>query len=430
MNNFPNFSEYGYQIVRELGQNRAGGRVTYLAQEINTGNSVVVKQFQFSRAGSWSDYQAYDREIQVLKELDSPNIPRYLDSFQTLEGFCMIQEYKQAPSLATLVGKPDWKSPQRVKQIAIAILEILNYLQKHIPPVIHRDLKPENILVDEQLTVYLVDFGFARLGGGEVAASSVVKGTLGFMPPEQMFNRQLTVASDLYSLGATLICLLTSTPSTEVGSLMDDKGQIHFREKTPQLSPEFVNWLAQMVAANYKHRYQSAAEALDALLPHAVLRVQKSKRGVLVARTTALGVLGVAYYGLHQLVLTQRLPSPKVATAATVNAVLTHELTDRFEPGSAIDSTKLLSNLDRKSVYFHVSAENLTENTYEGVCRVLDRSGKVLYVGKFPLAATQGRLQSWCSYPLDRPEIAAGDLKFEFYLNLEKVAEKTLQVES
>jgi len=65
----------------------------------------------------------------------------------------------------------------------------------------HRDIKPENVLVDrqEELKVYLVDFGFAHIGSGEVAASSVVKGTLGFMPPEQMFNRQLTEASDLYS---------------------------------------------------------------------------------------------------------------------------------------------------------------------------------------------------------------------------------------
>jgi serine/threonine protein kinase len=428
MNNFPDFSEYGYKIVRELGQNRAGGRVTYLATEINTGYSVVVKQFQFSRSGSWSDYQAYDREIQVLKELDSPNIPRYLDSFQTPEGFCMIQEYKQAPSLATLIGKPEWATPQRVKQIAIAILEILNYLQQRIPPVIHRDLKPENILVDEQLNVYLVDFGFARLGGGEVAASSVVKGTLGFMPPEQMFNRQLTVSSDLYSLGATLICLLTGTPSIEVGSLMDDKGQIHFRDKTPHLSLELTDWLAQMVAANYKNRYQSAAEALNTLLPRPVLRPQKSKANVWVACTAALGIFGVGYlgyYGLQPIFRSQSQSSQTLDSPGTFNAILTHELTDRFEPGKAIESTAT----NQKSVYFYVTAENLTETSYEGLCRVFDRSGKVLYVGKFPLAVNRGRLQSWCSYPLDRSEIATGDLRFEFYLNSEKVAEKTLRIE-
>jgi serine/threonine protein kinase len=186
MKDFPDFTNYGYQIKRELGQNRAGGRVTYLATEINTQRSVVVKQFQFARTGaSWSEYDAFEREIQVLRRLDHPSIPQYLDSFQTPAGFCMVQEYKDAPSLAS---SRRW-NPQEIKQIAISVLEILKYLQSQMTPVIHRDLKPENILVDKRMNVFLVDFGFARTGGGEVAASSVVKGTLGFMPPEQMFNR-------------------------------------------------------------------------------------------------------------------------------------------------------------------------------------------------------------------------------------------------
>ena len=92
MNDFHDFSNYGYQITRELGNNRAGGRVTYLATEINTKRSVVVKQFQFAQTGAnWAEYQAYEKEIQILRALDNPNIPRYLDSFQTSSGFCMVQ---------------------------------------------------------------------------------------------------------------------------------------------------------------------------------------------------------------------------------------------------------------------------------------------------------------------------------------------------
>ena len=100
-NKLPDYSNYGYQVTSELGHNRAGGRVTYLATEINAQRPVVVKQFQFAKTGSsWSEYQSYHREIQVLRQLDHPHIPRYLDSFQTGAGFCMVQEYKKAPSLA------------------------------------------------------------------------------------------------------------------------------------------------------------------------------------------------------------------------------------------------------------------------------------------------------------------------------------------
>ncbi|MEG3877407.1 serine/threonine-protein kinase [Microcoleus sp. herbarium7] len=261
MNSFTDFSTHGYQIEKELGYNSLGGRVTYLATKINTKNSVVIKQFQFAKLdSSWTEYEAYEQEIKVLQSLNHPGIPRYLDSFGTDSGFCMVQEYKNAES----AGNRSFAPPD-IKQIAIATLEIIAYLQSQTPPVIHRDIKPENLLIDDELNVYLVDFGFARIGGGNIAASSVVKGTMGFMPPEQMFNRQLTEASDLYGLGATLICLLTGTKSVDVGNLIDANYGIHFRHLVPPLQQGWMNWLERMVAPRLQDRYKSAADALMAL---------------------------------------------------------------------------------------------------------------------------------------------------------------------
>ncbi|NET35373.1 MAG: serine/threonine protein kinase [Cyanothece sp. SIO1E1] len=262
MSNFPDFSDYGYQIERELGSNRAGGRVTYLATKVITQRKVVIKQFQFARSSStWSDYDVYDREIQVMRGLNHTGIPRYLDSYQTEDGFCMVQEYKQALSLA----EPRSFTPDEVKKIAISVLRILIYLQNRIPPIIHRDIKPANILVDEQINVYLVDFGFARIGEGEVGVSSVVKGTLGFMPPEQLFNRQLTEASDLYGLGMTLICLLTATKADDIGDLVDISYRISFKHLVPKLGMPWVNWLEKMVEPRLKDRYPNAKVALEAI---------------------------------------------------------------------------------------------------------------------------------------------------------------------
>ncbi|MEG4147020.1 serine/threonine-protein kinase [Microcoleus sp. Pol12B5] len=261
MNAFPDFSTHGYQIEKELGHNSLGGRVTYLAKNTNTQKLVVIKQFQFAQLGAtWTEYEAYEQEIQVLQNLDFPGIPRYLDSFQTDSGFCMVQEYKNAESaVARSFSPPD------IKEFAIETLEILVDLQAQNPPIIHRDIKPENLLIDDELNVYLVDFGFARLGGGNIAASSVVKGTMGFMPPEQMFNRKLTKASDLYGLGITLICLLSGTKSADVGNLVDANYGIHFRHLVPPLQQGWMNWLERMVAPRLQDRYPSAADALTAL---------------------------------------------------------------------------------------------------------------------------------------------------------------------
>ncbi|EDX72940.1 protein kinase domain [Coleofasciculus chthonoplastes PCC 7420] len=284
----PSTSRPRYQKIRELGRNRAGGRITYLAKDNKTQQPVVIKRFLFAQAGSdWSGFKAYQREIQLLQGLDHPGIPRYLDSFETKAGFCMVQEYKKAQSLAI----PRSFEPEQIKQIAIATLEILLYLQRRLPIVIHRDIKPENLLVDEQINVYLVDFGLARMGGSNVAMSSVAAGTFGFMAPEQLYNHKLTGATDLYGLGATLISLLTGTKSIAMDTLINEEGQIHFQHLLPQLSLRFVTWLEKMVQPKARDRYIDAAAALEALKPIDLIRTPEVKlsQEILEFRTTHIG---------------------------------------------------------------------------------------------------------------------------------------------
>ncbi len=268
---FPDCSSHGYQILQRLGHNYAGGRSTYLATHLKTQKPVVIKQFQFAKPGAdWSAYKAHEREIKVLQGLSHPGIPRYLDSFETPEGFCLVHDYKNAQSLAVFRRL----DPERIKQIALAVLEILVYLQNRVPGVIHRDIKPENILMGDRTDIiYLIDFGFAHIGGGEVAQSSVVSGTPGFMPPEQLLNLKLTEASDLYGLGVTLICLLTQTDSSEINRLIDSSYRLNFAELVPHLSDEFIYWLQKMVEPNSSDRFSHAAAALEALTPIAVCRL-------------------------------------------------------------------------------------------------------------------------------------------------------------
>jgi serine/threonine protein kinase len=161
------------------------------------------------------------------------------------------------------------------------------------------------------MKVYLVDFGFAHVGGGEVAVSSVVKGTLGFMPPEQLFNRQLTEASDLYSLGTTLICLLTQTKSTQIGNLIDSAYRINVKQLLPALSPKFIDWLQKMIEPNLKNRFDNAAAALKALEPIDVVG-NAAKQGML-ARATKLSpgatAVGLATLGFVALLGTTNIIS-------------------------------------------------------------------------------------------------------------------------
>ncbi|MBD2450707.1 serine/threonine protein kinase [Nostoc sp. FACHB-152] len=298
---YPDFSAQGYEVVRELGRNQEGGRITYLARVCNSHKLVVIKEFSFDiTATDWSGSKAYEREIEILQQLDYPRIPRYIDSFVTSVSFCLVQEYKNAPSLGT---KRDF-SPTEVKQIAISILEILVYLQQQIDPIIHRDIKPENILVDEQLNAYLVDFGLASRQSAEIAFSTLSTGTPGFVPPEEQFGYALTQASDLYSLGATLICLLTNTHTGDISKLIDHGDRCQFPKLSNQLHPSFRSWLLTMVQPNWKDRYPNATVALAALEPIPVMgnaslieilfaAIQLKKRTAMLI-LAVLGMLAVA----------------------------------------------------------------------------------------------------------------------------------------
>jgi serine/threonine protein kinase len=260
---YPDFTDSQYRVQSELGCNREGGRISYLAHRLECEHElVVIKQFRFVQTdANWQGFKAYEREIQFLKELDHPRIPRYLDSFETSDGFCMVQEYKSAPTLS----ERRTFTPIEIQKITLSILEILVDLQQRIPPIFHRDIKPENILVDEQHQAYLIDFGLARIDREEVAVSSMVAGTPGFMAPEELFNRPLTKASDLYSLGATIICLITNTRSTDINNLLDDNYHLKFEHLVTCVNPLFTQWLQKMIEPNPRDRFPDAKTAKQQL---------------------------------------------------------------------------------------------------------------------------------------------------------------------
>lgn len=269
-----------YQIDHLLGTHATGGRMTYLAQAIDPQHPtsasipnriyVVIKEFQFATTGShWQGYDTISREFEMLQAINHPGIPRYIEQFETDRAVYLVQEYKDAPTLAQCIADPTRTIDlATLRQTAIDLLEILVYLQSRIPPILHRDLKPENILLSPTGDVFLVDFGFAQRGirgQGEGTAASLVRGTLGFMAPEQILNRSLTTATDLYGLGASLLCWLTGTPSDRVGDWIGEGFKFEVDRAVPQLPQEVRHWLAKLVAPEIGDRFDSARSALEML---------------------------------------------------------------------------------------------------------------------------------------------------------------------
>jgi serine/threonine protein kinase len=252
-----------YQLKQKQGKN--AGRQTWLAYDLHTtpAESVIVKLLAFGGEVQWDDLKLFEREAQVLKQLDHPPIPKYRDYFHIDERslwFGLVQEYIPGACLKDLLNQGKRFTEKQVRQIAMDVLQILIYLHELNPSMLHRDIKPSNLILGEDKQVYLVDFGAVQDRGGKEGATFTVVGTYGYAPMEQ-FGGRAVPASDLYALGATLIHLLTGTAPA-------DLPQRHLRicfEERVHLSPGMVRWIKKLIEPDLEERFESASVALCAL---------------------------------------------------------------------------------------------------------------------------------------------------------------------
>lgn len=253
-----------YQLQEKLGQN--AGRQTWLAVDVQAQprELVIVKLLAFSPQMQWEDFKLFEREAQVLKQLNYPRIPRYRDYFSLdkqagsgLYWFGLVQEYIPGTSLQKMLERGDRFSESQVRSLATQVLKILTYLHELNPIVLHRDIKPSNIIWGENDRVYLVDFGAVQEQAAVEGVTFTVVGTAGYAPLEQFWGRAVP-ASDLYSLGATLIHLLTGISPVD---LPQQNLRIQFKDRV-SLNPNLIGWIEALTAPDLTQRYSTAKDAI------------------------------------------------------------------------------------------------------------------------------------------------------------------------
>ncbi|WP_013321827.1 serine/threonine protein kinase [Gloeothece verrucosa] len=266
-----------YQIIRVLGKGGMG--TTYEAQHLETRETIALKAISLRGLIDAKQLELLEREVEVLKKLHHPAIPQYLDYFEidsdTDRVFYIVQQLAPGKTLAQWV-KQGWRVTEaQVKEIAVQILDILAYLHDLNPPVIHRDIKPHNLIRSAEGKLFLVDFGAVQQRYyNTVIRGNTTVGTFGYMPIEQAQGKAVP-ASDLYSLGATLLYLLTHHSPSE---LSEDGLTLDFRSRI-QLSEEFADWLEKILEPDVESRFQSATQALSALKnPNLVREGELAKR--------------------------------------------------------------------------------------------------------------------------------------------------------
>jgi hypothetical protein len=274
-----------YCIVRELG--RGGTGVTYMAESLENGQKVALKELSLKGLKDWKQIERFEREARTLEGLNHPAIPDYVDYFQvdTADNrlFYLAQEIAAGTSLADLV-ESGWRADEvESRRIAESVLEVLDYLHTLNPPVIHRDIKPQNIIRRDDGHIYLVDFGAVQtVYRDTLSQGSTVVGTYGYMAPEQ-FRGQAVPATDVYGLGATLLFLLTHQSPAD---LPQKRLRIDFRPYI-SVSDAFADWLDQMIDPLVEDRFATAREAITALTQPPTSAIDQSSGQPLAPRRPA-----------------------------------------------------------------------------------------------------------------------------------------------
>ncbi len=259
-----------YEVEKQLG--KQSGRWTLLARDLVTQDPVILKILCIDDEIKADDLKLFQREIETLQTLDHPATPRYLGYFEidlpkSGKAMALIQSYMEGRSLQAYLENGRVFNELEVRQIAEAVLDILIYLHHHEPAIIHRDIKPSNILLDgipEQPTagqIYLIDFGSVRLSIPSEFTTVAVIGSEGYMPPEQV-GRRAVRASDLYSLGVTLITAFSGIPAAQ---LPKQNSCINVQQ-IMACRPAFCQWLQKMTEPELKDRFATAEAALEALM--------------------------------------------------------------------------------------------------------------------------------------------------------------------
>jgi serine/threonine-protein kinase len=212
-----------YRIVGLLG--RGGMGEVYRADDLKLGQAVALKFLPARLDQDETRLQRLLTEVKIARQISHPGVCRVYDVGEADGHHFISMEYVDGEDLASLLRRIGRLPSDKAVQIARQLCAGLS--AAHDQGVLHRDLKPGNVMIDGRGRARISDFGIAAFLG-EAASAYPGSGTPAYMAPEQRAGRELTIRSDIYSLGLVLYELFTGqrafqadTP-TELERLQDE----------------------------------------------------------------------------------------------------------------------------------------------------------------------------------------------------------------
>lgn len=193
-----------YHFDKNIGHGSFG--VVYLARDRFTLQKVAIKVIEIA---SLKNISQFINEVNILSQLDHPNIVKIKEIWEWDKLFFMVTDYYEGGELYHYCNKRGYLEEYEAFKVVKQMASILLYLEEQ--NISHRDLKLENFLLkdpDDLTNIKLIDFGLSKTLS--VNFKSQASGTPYYVAPETLLE-QSTIKSDIWSLGVITYCLLSGT---------------------------------------------------------------------------------------------------------------------------------------------------------------------------------------------------------------------------
>ncbi|QDV36520.1 serine/threonine-protein kinase [Tautonia plasticadhaerens] len=258
-----------YDLLGEVA--RGGMGVVYRASHRGLNKVVALKMILDGPLASGDGIRRFRAEAEALAVLDHPHIVPVFDVGQAGSHHYFVMRYMPGGSLADRLARGPVE-PEEAARLAHTIARAVHHA--HRRGILHRDLKPSNILLDAEGRPSVSDFGLAKRIGDldERTATGAIVGSPSYMAPEQAEgSRSITVATDVYGLGAILFALLTGRPPFRSESVLETIRQVRECDPEPPASlnrrvdRDLETICLRCLAKDPDRRYESADDLADDL---------------------------------------------------------------------------------------------------------------------------------------------------------------------
>ncbi|OVE78766.1 hypothetical protein BVY01_04480 [bacterium I07] len=251
-----------FKILEKLGEGGMG--VVYKAHDTKLDRIVALKFLPSHITANETDKARFLQEAKAAAALNHTNVCTIHEIREHEDQQFIVMEYVEGVTLSQKIKS----SPLELKTVIDYAMQIGEGLKAaHAKGIVHRDIKSSNIMVTETNQIKVMDFGLAKLRGStKLTKTTSTVGTLAYMSPEHLQNKDIDARTDIFSFGVVLYEMLTSElpfkgdyDSALMYAIVNDDPEPVSKFRS-EVSSEFIHIMNRVLEKDPEDRYQSVKE--------------------------------------------------------------------------------------------------------------------------------------------------------------------------